>query len=117
MLSKGDKQQILFITAYNTHWLTDGKRVEEDIIVEWQMGYLQSEERDFKLLCLDELIKLKDNLLSPKDATDLWRENLKAWNLKQREENSLNVIEYTYPDGSKAYSKSFKAASHYKGEF
>jgi len=131
MLSKGEKQQILFITAYNTHWITEDKRVMKEIIEEWQTGYVTSEERDFKLLCLDRLKDLRDQLLSPHpDATDLWRENLKAWNLKQRELSKIKELrELCKPSGPIKMTTSEEAIrlampsiyedlrSHYKGEF
>jgi len=62
------------------------------------------------------------------DATDIWRENLKAWNLKQREENptaleiALNNLPYVDEKGEIKRREFFtddlqNVGSHYKGEF
>ncbi len=61
--------------------------------------------------CILEIDKAREKLLSPHpDATDLWRENLKAWNLKQREESQRPTVEHYKVRGG-------KVTCHYKGEF
>lgn len=101
------------------------------VLYDWQMGRINASERDFKLECCEKINSLLDHLLSYGiDATDLWRENLKAWNLKQREEIKIGSFDHAaqmVAEGQEAirnahYKKNFcnvcqRLEDHYKGEF
>ena len=92
-------------------------QIKESIVLTFDKDCKQGrEERRFLTDLVNELEYLKSSYITTDhpDATDLWRENLKAWNLRQREVLTVNAAHEflnALDGGNRA------TLNHYKGEF
>jgi hypothetical protein len=97
MISKKYKKELIqdIIRSYLHGYTFDD--IDEFLMNDWLNGCVPPEVRDFRFESSNKLRKLIDELLGDKpDTMDLWRENLKAWNLKQRGLTILNEFPSSY---------------------
>lgn len=97
-----------------------------DLFQEHQLNSIEEMMFLTELACEIHHVKMSYLVVDKPDKTDIWRENLKAWNLKQREEsNHIDLAaKYRFFGGlaGQPMEELFiddlqKSDSHYKGEF